>query len=461
MENGRYYQVRAKKLAEGSKCVVWAEIGSGATEFLARQVALEYDTKIRPRIVNAFGEKDFTENYDNIEYHFDDILDYANWLAGRNDKKLTILLLDIKDGYNDPGTDPFVAGYFSMANFFGAGPLYVNSAIHYSNSRDMIYIDTVPGLEKNAEQTYATLAHELQHLINFVTSVRYRSYEGTLSTMDTWVDEGLSAYAEYLYLDKNLSGRCEWFSNDREGTIAKGNNFFVWGNHSDVKAAILDDYATVYLFFRWLYLQANDPHIMYNIETSRDFDYKAVTAEAAKIDPAWKDWEALLMNWLAANNAPRNLRYGYKGDFYLQNIIKVNPVEKETTISLHPGEGVYSIIKGSYTPSFSVSSPNIRYAGLGNTISTIGTFTQGTSDVLLTFNANTENYIEGKGVPNPEEGRLTGISSIDSLDASLQLARNVLTREFTGPYVIDASDLLGRGERKFPNILGPFKNEDD
>jgi hypothetical protein len=463
METGKYYTLYAEQLAEGNKCVVWAEIGSGVTAVLAQQVASEYDNKIRPMIVGAFGEKNITEDFNNnISYKFDDILDYANWLADGNDKKLTILLLDIKDGFKNPNTDPYVAGYFSPVNFFESGRVEISGGVHYSNGRDMIYIDTVPSLENESEETYATLAHELQHLINFVTSYRHRMEETdmglTLFTMDTWIDEGLSAYAEYLYYGKNPPDKCEWFSEDPKGTIAKGNNFFVWGNHSDARSAILDsvildDYATVYLFFRWLYLQANDnlkSRILLDIETSKYYDFRAVT------DVVDSDWETLLKRWLAANYDPRNSDYGYKDDPYLQKNIKVKPIG-EAEISLYPGEGVYSIINTDLTRD---KTGNIHYAGLRSNIIPGPSFSPDTADVLLTFNANTTSYIiNGNTIsePAPETGSLTGVP----VPASRQQARAVQS-SINGSYRIDARDLLGRNrERKLPGVLGPFRNKNE
>ena len=428
MTNEKYYKVKAEKLFEGKECVIWAERGSGVTQRQATEIAAEYDGKIRQKMADAFSKKNFTENHRDETYHFEDMLDYANWLAGRNDKKLTVLLLDIKDGFKNPRTDSYVAGYFFSGNFYPKGKIAGHK--HYSNSRDMIYVDTDPGLKTEARQTYATFAHELQHLINYVTSVQ----QERTPLMDTWVDEGLSSQAEYIYLGENPRDKRGWLSNS-ENTINTGNNFFVWGNHmEDPKSlAILDDYATVYLFFRWLYLQADTglrSNIFYDIITSSSFDYQAVTAAANKIDPSWNNWETLLRTWFAANYYPRN-PYGYTGDTELQNIIKIAPIA-ENTVSLYPGEGVYSIIDGSHSAA---DAGNIRYAGLGNT-GAINTSPPYTEDVLLAFNANTIK------AAMPETGHLTGVSPSVSRTA----AENTQAKKFNGPYVIDARDALTRNK---------------
>ena len=421
MPHSGFYKVKAKMLYDkGAKCEIWAEIGSGVTEEDAKSIASEYDTKIRPMIIETFNNK---------LYDGQDILDYANGLAGRNDGKLTILLLNIQDGYK-VRNDPYVAGYFYSGNFQRKGK--INDS-NYSNGRDMIYVDTYPGLKEQSIQAYTTFAHELQHLVNYVT--RYQSRRGF---MDVWVNEGLSAYAEHLYLGGHPKDKCSWLSDSRN-TIKTGNNFFVWNNYRSRPLAILDDYATVYLFFRWLYLQAADTElqsrIFREIAYSDYSDYRAVTSVAAQINPAWGDWETLLRTWFIANYYPGNNVYGYKGDSYLWDAVKVTPVSGKT-IPLFPGEGVYSIINGPY--STTVSGTNIRYAEIADRT--------GVVNGLLTFNANTNNST----TTGSETGSLTGVSA--AVSASRTAAENAQPVEQTRPYVIDAGDILGWDQERLNHL---------
>jgi hypothetical protein len=446
MKTRSFYEVKAEMLFEGKKCVIWAEVDSGVPKSMAKDIADKYDNKIRSLIVDTFGEKYFSYrlNSNGVVYDFDDILIFANWLTGRDDGKLTILLLDIQDGYVEGTDGAYTAGYFYPGNFLSKGKIDNNN---YSNGRDMIYVDTKPGLKEKPEETYATFAHELQHLVNFVTTVligRVDS-ENYLIPTDVWVNEGLSAYAEYLYLGKNPADRCGWLHDNRNTVSTTGNNFFVWGNHSTNPFAIMDDYATVYLFFRWLYLQAGavtglQSRIFFDIGNSRYPDYRAVTESAKEINSSWEDWETLLRTWLAANYYPKN-PYGYTGDEELQKVVKVDPVAGKN-ILLYPGEGVYSIINNnSFTPAESNdSNPHIRYTGLtGNTI-TVDISSPYGGDALLTFNANTDN---SKG---RETGSLTGVSS-PAASPTADDSRSAAKR--TGPYIIDAWDMWGRDQNKY------------
>jgi hypothetical protein len=440
IETEKYYKVKAEKLVTGSKCVIWAEKDARITKVQAQAIADEYDIKIRDILVDTFSKKNFIFEESGITYPFDDMLDFANWLAGKNDRKLTVLLLDIKDGFKDPETDSYVAGYFFSGNFYPPGKIPGTGIgrvpLHYSNGRDMIYVDTYPGLQMKPEQTYATFAHELQHLINFVTSVQMNR----INTMNTWIDEGLSTQAEHLYLGTNLDDKIEWFSEDPAETIAKGNNFFVWGNNTGNRLSILDEYATVYLFFRWLYLQADEsqkPDVFYDIITADNADYRAVTNVAKKINPEWDKWEPLLRTWLAANYFPKN-SYGYTGDDDLREKIKVNPIGVKT-IQLCPGEGVYSIIDKSFTPPASTSATaNIRYADLSANTN-INLFSPYTGNILLTFNTSTSN---SGTIIRTETGTLTGITPSPS--ASRMTGEAPQSKKVSGPYVIDARDILGR-----------------
>jgi hypothetical protein len=377
------------------------------------------------------------------QYQFDDILDYANQLAGKKNRKLTILLLDIKDDFNITTNPAFTAGYFYSGNFYPRDQ-------QYSNGCDMIYVDTYPSLSKlvKQEQTYATFAHELQHLINYATTTLNRKDpSGRLIPMDTWIDEGLSSQAEHIYLGKNIEEHCKQFSDDKYGTIAKGNNFFVWGNHPEKPMAILDEYSTVYLFFRWLYLQAAEKELASNIfldiETSNLSDYRVITNVAKKIRPEWANWDALLSSWLAANYYPANSVYGYK-EAYFQEKITVKPI-KESSMQLAPGEGVYSIINKTFTQS---AAGNIRYAGLSDSSSNIVTQGPFNSGVLLTYNANTNN----SRLAQLETGYLTGVPAGISSAFNFRMAiEDAQAETHTGPYIIDARDyasgrILGRNK---------------
>jgi len=441
MHTNKPYMLDAEKLAIGERCVVWAELGSGVTVNTAKTIAEKVDREIIPKIIDAFCI--INSPVSDKTYSYTDILDYSNKLANGDDGdgKLTILLLDIIDGLDG---DVYIGGYFFGGDFYTQGKL--PGSDYYSNGRDIIYIDTNPGLkETHIEGTYATLIHELQHMVNYATSVLTGRASGNrVALMDTWVDEGLSAWAEYLYYGKDPPGKAEWFANDPTGAIAKGNNFFVWNNHRENPDSIFDEYVTVYLFFRWLHLQADrnlQQDIFIRIIGSPFFDYRAVTGLAKEINSGWEIWGNLLRSWLTANCYPANPNYGYKGDERLINLIKVKTIA-DTAISLWPGEGVYSRINNSFNPSGG-EGQNIRYAGLTQT--TTDLIEPYTGDILLTFNSNAN-----RGGLR-ETGRLTGISS-----AVLRtVSDGTPAVEIKSLRALDARDVIGR------NLNGVWQNAVD
>ncbi|WP_026043726.1 hypothetical protein [Treponema primitia] len=433
LDTAKFYQLNAVKLAEGERCVIWVERTAGVSIRTAESIAKEYDINIYQKMVDVFGIQDDIKYEPTGPVVAHNTLELADWL-GDGDGKLAILLLDIKDTYT-PNTPGYVAGYFWAENFFDS---------RYSNQMDMMYVDTNPGVPGSISSN-TTFAHELQHLMNYATATVRRRSNNSITFMDTWIDEGLSTAAEYVYRAPNHDDeRLDWFVEDRERTIAQGNTFFVWGNHTEKSA--LDDYATAYLFFQWLRLQSDGTDIYRDIITSSDTDYKAVTkAAAAKIDPKYNDWGSLLGDWMAANYIRSTSgRYGYKDDTIIQNKLKVPYLPGVTSLPLYPGEGVYSVV-GDTPGVFPSASGNIKYVGLKKE-SVPNDTALSPGGALLTYNTSTVLRRYMNELPEQAEtGELTGV--ILSLANANEAAGAVSARSAVQPlkpFVIDARDMLRR-----------------
>jgi hypothetical protein len=373
-DNGKMYQIDAVVLAENSLCIIYAESDTqgnprnGVTRNIAEQIAGEYSYNIHNKITAAFGDIKHVTPQSKPGYG-----------------KVSFLLTDIKDGYT--GSGGYVAGFFHPKDMLVTGS--------YSNRRDMLYIDTDPGL-KDKRGLYAVMAHELQHLINYSNTVAKTGRE-----MDLWINEGLSTAAEYLY-DGDPCYRVSYYNKDSEETIVRGNNFFVWNGTWDDDP--LADYATAYLFFQWLRLHAANGQGIYReiiaTAASGDADYRAVVRTAKNRIPALglrdeKDWVTLIRSWHLANLLYRPSGvYGYKDQ--ISSITRGQEEElalwyfantRKDDMDFYPGEGVVSRLSAaSYTPSKGGS--NIKYVGVplnGNIITT----PPYSGNFLLTFNANT------------------------------------------------------------------------
>jgi len=420
---GKDYQFNARLLAKGSRCNVWVEIGDRGSPVvnggIARQVASTYDNRIYEKMMAAFGFSG-TDNYG--AYNTMSLADRY----GDGDGKLCILLLDIKDGYEKGKNDSYVAGYFWSGNFYDEPG---------SNKSDMIYIDTYPA-EPAQEESNMTLAHEMQHLMNFITTVYYHRD----SYMDTWIDEGLSAAAEWVYAGRHNRDRIDWFNDNGmksgdikiDGLINRGNNFFIWGNRErDNQYASLDDYATVYLFFQWLRIHGGSG-IYKKIITS---EYTNHTAVVENMD-GFNTWDSLLETWLAANhiNSATGL-FGYKGESGLNVKVTYAPTNTRS-VPLYPGEGVYSLAN---TEPETITRTNIVYKYVSGG-SVVNNFSAGST--LLTYNKSTIII-----APRSETGTVTGAAPPANSSVSVVTQGRSVTA--SRPYRIDARDLLRRngGER--------------
>jgi hypothetical protein len=367
-----WYQVEAVPLYEGTHCIVYADIHAFLTieESWGQTIAGEYD-------------KPTNGIYDKITGVFTNTIKYE---AGNKDNKVIFLLLDIQDGY--AGSGGYVAGYFHSLHMYHPST-YLNS-----NRTAMLFMDIDPGLSdpnpanSKSRTFYSTMAHEFQHLINW--SIRYNQYGTDIDNhlTETWLDEGLSTAAEYVYGGEDAS-RINYFNTDPNKTIIDGNNFFYWNIYGNTwDNDVLADYSTAYLFFRWLGIQSASGNTVFtDIINSANGNFQAVTGAAAAIatgiDPgastdAGKQWAALLGGWMRANMTGSAAGYfGYKEQVTPAPRAKYYTGTKNSEFAFFPGEGVFSLgDKGGMT-----DSGNIKY--IDNITGTSG------NKVLLTYNGNT------------------------------------------------------------------------
>jgi len=334
-ENEQPYTLTAELLAENSRCEIWVEKGAGISIATARSIANTYNTAIFPRLMNEFGT---IYNFGNG--NFLNTMQVADLLGDENGK-LIILFLDIG----------FAGGYFWSGNFVNDVP--------GSNLSDIIFIDTSAVLEGDMQFTYEVIAHEMQHLMNFVTNVLLVSNDERSYVTELWLNESLSEYAQWVYSGKHPQGYVNWYNNDSSGEISKGDNFYMWNNRN-----VLNDYVTAYLFFQYLRLNNNDKDLFYNIFMSEYHNYQAITSSL----PGSITWTQLLERWHTANflNIPNTI-YGYGNDTELGAIKAKYINTTAVTSQLYPGEAVYSFSSAGISAGAmpALNSAQIRYVGLG------------------------------------------------------------------------------------------------
>ncbi len=412
---GYYKQINAELLAEGDRCNVWVQKDNVTDKTKAKDVADEYDFKIYPKLNDAFG---VPLNYDGES--FSGPMELADCLAD-NDEKLTILIVSMGAG---------VDGYFWSGDMV---EYEYDKYAQFSNHCDMIHINAT----ENSEVSLTTIAHETQHIMNCATGYALRGGENA-GQQQAWINEGLSAAAEWIYSGEHNQERIGWFnfaySLYEVGRIPFGNNFFVWDNEdyrSDPNA-VLDDYATVYLFFQWLRLQADSSSIYKTIISSNYRDYKAVTTTMNTAIPGqgYNNWDTLLGNWLIANaaNAPTG-PYGYKNDIIVYVIGILGP----GTLSLAPGEGVYSKITDTAVFDKYTQGPNIKNIFL-DPVTWEPVDSPIPNNFMITYNTNTNGT--GKREPGIVASMYKPTTNIPEIRSSRSFNPN--------SFKIDARDLLRR-----------------
>jgi hypothetical protein len=165
------------------------------------------------------------------------------------DKKVTVLILDIKDGAT--ASSGFVAGYVDPINFSKDDP----SRVVRSNQREILFMDGMEllrlrdkDLANGKPDTFlSTLAHEFQHLIRFQYSQ---------GTDDTWIDEGTSEVTSDLTGYGPQSARISCFKGDASssGSCTGGIGSTSIGSPSLFNwTSSLKNYAYAYSFMKYMY----------------------------------------------------------------------------------------------------------------------------------------------------------------------------------------------------------------
>lgn len=159
-----FERTQASLAVVGNHCYVYLEKGQTISAARLEEIAAEFDTKIHPTVTEYFGQE---------------------WNPGvDNDPRITLLLMDIKDGYQPKGM--YTAGYFNPGDEYPEGQLPADSKLK-GNQREMLYIDINPS-DITSRTFLSVVAHEFQHMIHFHQD----------SKENTWVNEGCSQMATWF-----------------------------------------------------------------------------------------------------------------------------------------------------------------------------------------------------------------------------------------------------------------------
>ena len=229
-------------LAKGEHCYIWTPTSTAANvypldeidESFAQICADEFDSKFA-LMQSSFG-------------------DHANGSQG--DGRLNILYYNIDDGWT-PGNG-YVAGFFTASDLASNGMPCLNidtyPGVYYVNTEGEVTIDIA--------DTYGTMVHEYQHLINY-----------SAGGSDTWINECMSAASEEIcYPGSSISRRVQswmnysfktnndWLTPPAEHeyvsawSLHNGFSMYDWSNwiEMDDRLAL---YAQVSFFAQYIYTQ--------------------------------------------------------------------------------------------------------------------------------------------------------------------------------------------------------------
>ena len=160
----KWEETEAELVAAGTNLVVYLELARSFDEAMLQRLVKEFDRKIYPQTTRYFGN----EARPGID----------------NDDRITILLMDIRDGFEKSGT--YTSGYFNRGDCYLPHEIPEGVDLQ-SNCREMLYVDINPS-DVSSNDFFATIAHEFQHLIHF-----YHDSEEY-----DWLNEGCSQLATFL-----------------------------------------------------------------------------------------------------------------------------------------------------------------------------------------------------------------------------------------------------------------------
>lgn len=196
-ENGKFSQQYATLVAEGNYSYVWV-----VNDVLSNSSTLKNDNKITTSQANLVAQKFdtiygpettiFGETYKSFYESLYDTSDLEDAGYVPPEEKISILICDIFGDYSS-NQNSGILGYFWMKDFFDDSITRTQGI--RSNESEIFYIDS-HFLDAFTEMTYSTLAHEFQHMLNFVN--KNLKTEGTPSA---WFNEMLSMVCEDLLQD--------------------------------------------------------------------------------------------------------------------------------------------------------------------------------------------------------------------------------------------------------------------
>ncbi|MGB1252539.1 MAG: hypothetical protein ACPG8W_18125 [Candidatus Promineifilaceae bacterium] len=303
-------EVSAELASITENAYFWIEEGFVYNPQLLRNVSIRFESDLYPKLIDLFGQE---------------------WRPGIDgDPHIHIVHLRSSDEFEE-------IGFFNSVNQY---PVALDST---SNEREMVFLN-MDQLELGSDLYFATLVHEIQHLIQW-----------NIDPNETvWLNEGMSQLAE-IYLGFETSETIDYL----DDTSVQLNTWQYDG------VEIYKHYAASYLFMTYVWEQLGTDAVR-DIVQSEANGLASLRQVLSVVDPA-TSLEMFMLDWATANlldDGSHDLRHGY-------DELSIGFPDKEERIEAFPFDQVKRI------PQFGVHYIDIRKGGTftvtfaGDTITTL------------------------------------------------------------------------------------------
>ncbi|MHA2096609.1 MAG: peptidase MA family metallohydrolase [Candidatus Hodarchaeales archaeon] len=266
LETMEYYEVNATLEVVGSHCLIYSNLTT-ANHSQLLQLNHTFETTIFPVLTMYFG---LPPDIDN-------------------NSKVIILVYDILDGL---GGEEYVAGFFQPLNQYFNSDL--NPSQRYSNEAEILFIDQL------AMEDYGTVTHEFQHLIHYEVD----------SDEETWFDEGLSMYSEFLagYDPFTSGGYQTYFEMNPNVSLT----YWDYYNSQNFRLA---NYGASYAFYRYIAEKYGNVSLIQQLFNESENGITSIENVLTRMGYNFS-FQEIFRNWTIANflnnNSLGESMYGYE-----------------------------------------------------------------------------------------------------------------------------------------------------
>lgn len=326
----------------GNYCTVWGSTADAAEICIdaddAREIGMEFDSYYH-QTINAFG----------------------SWYDADHDGKLAIFCYDLDEEYPQSDIPSYLGGFFRPADLVDVegciNDIYFGTEYYYNMAKDGIHIDTYPAMGytgkylEEISNTYSTLVHEFQHLINFSYQVAGGTDESLYASMETYLNEAFSMAAEHMICGASAcESRISYFN--AANAYTPGSPLCYWEN-------TLSNYSNSYLFGQYIRTRyaaktgTDGNSIFKMILEARQRNAGGDTLQMIADVLETTESELIMNFWTAVLTKEQSGPLGFGGETWADSITpQIYESTDDSTGNIYNGGAkFYRIGEGGFTPS--------------------------------------------------------------------------------------------------------------